>query len=173
MIACKLGAKHVYAIEPLPLVEMGRAFAAANGYADRITFIKDISNRVELPEKADVILGDIRGQYALYQHIISTFADAYQRLLKPGGILLPKRDRLFVTLLDAPELYHEGILNPWMENNFDLNLETGFSFQANAPIYKKDLSKSRTGSASGSVVGDRRIWHPHRPEFLEHCEHCC
>ena len=58
VLACQLGARRVYAIEPTPIIQVAREIAAANGCADRIEFIEDLSTRVTLPIQADVIVSD-------------------------------------------------------------------------------------------------------------------
>lgn len=136
LIACQLGARHVYAIEPNPLIALGRSMAKANGFEDRITFIQDISTRVNLPEKADVVIGDLRGILPLYRQAIPAFADARQRLLKPDGILIPEEDRIYLSLLEAPDSYHGRVLTPWLENAYKLDLSAGFPFQVNMPMPK-------------------------------------
>src|SRR5918996_4054309 len=54
--ACRHGAGRVYAIEPDPVIDIGRSLAAANGCADRITFLQALSTEVTLPEAADVVV---------------------------------------------------------------------------------------------------------------------
>jgi len=61
LVACRFGARRVYAIEPSNIVEVGREIASANQYADRITFFQQRSEQVQLPERVDVIVSDIRG----------------------------------------------------------------------------------------------------------------
>lgn len=51
LLACRFGARKVYAIEPNEAIQVARELAAANGYADRIEFIEDLSTRVTLPER--------------------------------------------------------------------------------------------------------------------------
>jgi|SRR5438105_12126415 len=46
LLACQFGARRVYAIEPNDVIQVAREIAAANGYADRIEFIQDISTRI-------------------------------------------------------------------------------------------------------------------------------
>src|ERR1041385_178808 len=70
LLACKMGARRVYAIEPDNVIEVARQAAAANGYEDRIEFIQEYSTRVTLPEKADVIISDLRGVLPLFQQHI-------------------------------------------------------------------------------------------------------
>ena len=61
VLACFLGARHVYAIEPNPAIALGKKLAAHNGVQDRITWYEKYSTDVQLPEKADVIVSDLRG----------------------------------------------------------------------------------------------------------------
>src|SRR5882672_2715616 len=56
LIACALGARRVYAIEPNDAIEVAREIAAANGYTDRIEFHQAVSTDVTLPERGDVIV---------------------------------------------------------------------------------------------------------------------
>ncbi|MFN8451846.1 MAG: 50S ribosomal protein L11 methyltransferase [Anaerolineae bacterium] len=134
LIACELGARHVYAIEPNPLIAIGAQTAAANGYADRITFIQEISTRVTLPEKGDVLIADIRGKLPLFQRIIATFADARERLLKPGAAIIPQRDLLYASLAGAPEFYRDHILQPWQDNTFNIDMRAAMPLQINTAI---------------------------------------
>ncbi len=50
LLACQLGARRVYALDPNPWIELGRQVAAANGFGDRIEFIQEVSTTVTLPE---------------------------------------------------------------------------------------------------------------------------
>src|ERR1044072_3208568 len=105
MLACRFGARQVYAIEPGDAIEVAREAAAANGFSERIEFIQGLSNSVVLPERADVIISDIRGVLPLFQHHLPTIIDARKRLLAPDGILIPRRDSLWAAIVQAPELY--------------------------------------------------------------------
>lgn len=134
LLACQYGAKHVYAIEPNPLIELGKRMAAANGVADCITFIPQMSTSITLPERADVIVADIRGRLPLYEGIIGTFADARKRLLKPGGVIIPHHDTLFATLVEAPELYRKEVFEPWGANRYDLNMKAALPTIVNSPV---------------------------------------
>lgn len=122
LLACRFGARKVYAIEPNEAIQVARELAAANGYADRIEFIEDLSTRVTLPEKANVILADLRGVLPLYDHNLPTMLDARTRLLAPGGVMIPQRDSLWVALVSATDLY-EPYVKPWEEQSYGLNTQ--------------------------------------------------
>src|SRR6266498_2113357 len=66
LLACQFGAHKVYAIEQSDVIQVAREIAAANGYSERIEFIQELSTRVTLPEKADVLVSDVRGMLPLF-----------------------------------------------------------------------------------------------------------
>lgn len=105
MLACRLGAGKVYAVEPDDVIELARTIARDNGYAGRIEFIQDLSTRIDLPEPVDVVVSDLRTILPWFQHHVPTIADARARLLKPGGVLIPQQDVLWAAVVEMPELY--------------------------------------------------------------------
>ena len=123
LLACQLGARRVYAVEPDNAIELGREAAKANGFADRIEFFRKMSTEITLPEKADVIVSDLRGVLPWYRSHIPSIVDASRRLLAPNGVLLPRRDILWAAIVEAPERYHE-LTGPWQAHGFDLNAAT-------------------------------------------------
>lgn len=133
-IACQFGARHVYAIEPNPLVDIGKSISATLNLNDRITFIQDMSTNVTLPELADVIVGDIRGQVPMMKGIFDTYADAKTRLLKPDGVLIPQRDTLYAALVSDEETYQNEVLAPWKVNPYGLDMSSPLSYVLNKPI---------------------------------------
>jgi protein arginine N-methyltransferase 1 len=120
LLACQLGARRVYAVEPDNVIQLAREAAQANGFADRIEFFQKMSTEITLPEKADVIVSDLRGVLPWYQHHIPSIIDARKRLLAPDGVLLPKRDVLWAAVVEAPDRYHE-ITGAWQTHGFDLS----------------------------------------------------
>lgn len=133
LLACKYGAGKVIAIEPDPSIELLMPLAKANGCADRITVIRDVSTNYHPETKADVIVSDCRGTVSLYQHHIATLADARARLLAPGGTLLPLRDTLRVALARWPKS-HRGTTRPWLSNNYGLDLSPAYRFSVNMEL---------------------------------------
>jgi protein arginine N-methyltransferase 1 len=112
LLACKFGARKVYAIEPNDAIHLARELAQVNGFADRIEFIQDVSTRVTLPERADLIVSDLRGVLPLYGQHIPAIIDARQRHLAPGGTLIPKRDTVWAALVEARTVYND-LVGPW------------------------------------------------------------
>src|SRR2546430_635194 len=133
LLACKAGAKKVYAIDTESVVEFGRQFAAANGLTGCIEFLRGDSRRILLPERANVIVSDIRGALPLFGQGIHTLNDARKRLLAENGRMVPERDTLFAALVEAPENY-ERIIAPW-KSVPGLNLEAAMPVVLNTMFF--------------------------------------
>lgn len=129
-VACRFGARRVYAIEPSDAIQVARDIAAANGLSDRIEFIQAMSTDVELPERADVIVSDIGGTLPWFQTHIPAIVDARRRLLAPGGILIPQEDTAWVAVADAPDLYTRHTA-PWRGNDYGLDMEAAHRMVVN------------------------------------------
>jgi protein arginine N-methyltransferase 1 len=130
-LACQLGARRVFALEPDDVIEVALETAVANGYADRIEFIQDLSTRVTLPERADVMISDIRGRLPLFQKHIPTIADARRRLLTPGAVLIPQSDTIWAAVVEASEQYSR-LVAPWHGNDHGLYLSASRRFVVNS-----------------------------------------
>jgi protein arginine N-methyltransferase 1 len=105
LLACRFGARRVYAVEPANALQVARDLAAATGCCDRVEFIQELSTRVDLPERADVIISDLRGVLPLFAHHLPTIIDARRRLLAPEGTLIPRCDTLWSAVVQAPDRY--------------------------------------------------------------------
>ncbi len=110
--ACRAGARRVYAIEMNPAIGIAEQVAADNGCSDRITFIHDDSRRVELPERGNVLVSDLRGVLPLFSEHVPTLADARARLLHPDATLVPVRDTLWVAPCTAPTQWRRDHIEP-------------------------------------------------------------
>jgi type I protein arginine methyltransferase len=129
LLACKLGARRVYAVEPDHVVSLAREAAAANGFADRIEFFEKLSTEITLPEPATIIISDLRGVLPYFQQHIPAIIDARRRLLARGGVLISRRDNLWAAVVEAPEPYAE-LVSPW-QNQFGLDLSAATRFITN------------------------------------------
>ena len=122
LLACKFGARRVYAVEPDNVIGIAREAAVANGYADRIEFFESLSTDITLPQLPTVIISDLRGVLPWFEQHIPSIIDARERLLARGGVLIPRRDVLWAAIVEAPEQY-EDLVGPW--KRFDLDLSAG------------------------------------------------
>ena len=121
MLACRAGARRVYAIESDDSIAFARALAEANGLSSQIEFFSSESQRTELPERANVIVSDIRGALPLFQNAIASLDDARKRFLAPGGIMIPQRDTLKAAVIETGE-YYSCLTEPWKKPAGGLDL---------------------------------------------------
>ncbi len=131
LLACQAGARKVYAIDSEEIVHFARELAATNGLAERMEFIQSDSRKIQLPERVNVIVSDIRGSLPFFGHAIATIEDARERLLIPGGRLIPHRDTLKAAVIDAGEFYSK-LVSPWSQSTSTLNLSPSLSLLLNA-----------------------------------------
>lgn len=122
LMACQRGAAHVWAVDDNPLIGSGPELARRNGYSDKITFIRGLSTALDLPDRVDVVMGDIRGKLPGFEMTMSVFVDARARLLRPGGRMIPQRDVIRVAPLSAESTYRREVLTPWRHNEVGLDL---------------------------------------------------
>lgn len=119
-LACGSGARHVYAIESEDVIEMAKLVAAKNGLQDRVTFFHDVSFRVELPERADVIVTETMGTFGFEEGILGSLTDARDRFLKEDGRLIPQRVELFLVPVELPQFY-EHVIDFWVTSCQELD----------------------------------------------------
>jgi hypothetical protein len=100
----KAGAKRVYAIE-----------ANERAYQESLRFLKSIkidnvhlicgfSDKVQLPERCEVLVHDLVGDIGSSEGMIPFIEDAKQRLLTPDAIHIPQRCTTYVALVEDPKL---------------------------------------------------------------------
>lgn len=166
LLACRAGAKRVYAIDNSGLTQLEREIFAANGFADRVVCIKGFSTRVSLPEPADVIVCDQLGYFGFNAGIVEFLSDARRRLLKPGGGIIPARFDLCVAPVEAPEIWADCEFWKRQCAGFDLTpayataVNTGYArkFGSNqaiaAPqiILSIDLARDSESRISGKAI---------------------
>ena len=121
LLACRAGASRVYSIEETAMIELTREICRANGFEDRVTFIKDFSMHAHLPELADMVITDQIGQFGFGAGLFEYFRDARARFLKPGGVLIPSRIDLLVAPVQQEDL--------WRQVEFWNQSPTSFRFQ--------------------------------------------
>ncbi|GAC1670046.1 MAG: hypothetical protein NVS9B4_26080 [Candidatus Acidiferrum sp.] len=110
--ACRAGARRVFAIESQEIIEVARQLAEANGFSERIEFFRADSRQVQLPERANIFVCDVRGTLPLYGDGLLVVDDARLRFLAPGGVQIPQRDTVYATVANA-EKWYERLTAPW------------------------------------------------------------
>src|SRR5215469_16179691 len=150
VLACKLGARKVFAIESDNVIEIARKIAAANGCADKVQFIHDSSFRVSLPERADLIVSDLRGLLPWFRKHLPAIIDVRKRLLAPQGRLIPARDTVWAALVESEELYSQYV-NPWCSKPGGIDLSVARHFVVNHWRKGQKISPSQ-------FLGQPQLW---------------
>lgn len=109
LLACRAGARRVYAVESSDAIRLGELLASTTEFRGRIEFIQSNSAQLVLPEPVDVVVADIHDTFGLQAGGLDSFIDARKRLLKPGGTLIPRAIQLLVAPLEAATLYDREI----------------------------------------------------------------
>lgn len=103
-LAEKLGAKECWLVESGEVGALAETLAAENGMT-RCRFVHAHSRDVPLP-KADVVVSETLGNYALEEGIIDTMNGA-REYAKKGGAVIPQSLRQFVCPVVTPRLQKE------------------------------------------------------------------
>jgi protein arginine N-methyltransferase 1 len=92
--AARRGAGRVYAIDHSDILKHARRLAVHNGIAN-VTFVALHSREFRLAERVDVILHEQMGDYLFDEAMVANVTDLRDRLLKPGGQIVPSRFEFF------------------------------------------------------------------------------
>ena len=107
--AAQEGAGTVIGVERTAVAARARALAAANGV--RVTVVQGESDHVRLPRLADVLVSECLGLAGLGGAMIGAVKRARDRWLKPGGLVIPKRVRVFAAPVEDSEA--DALVHCW------------------------------------------------------------
>ncbi len=141
LMACRLGAARVDAVEPNPCIEVARQIIRDNGYQDRVHFFPGRSRDFQPPEEAggalaDVLVADLRSVLPMAGHHLPSLDDARRRLLRAGGVMIPRRDSLWLAVVEDAVLYARQV-RPWQDG------AAGFDFSAAEQLTRHGWCKAR------------------------------
>lgn len=126
--AARAGAERVYAIEANSIARVAESLFLENNVHRRVKVIQGWSSRIDLPERADVLISEIIGDEPLGENVLEVVADAKRRFLKPGGKLIPAHLEILGQAVDVPKeiLNQRGFTdanierwNQWYNMKFD------------------------------------------------------
>ncbi len=115
-LASRLGAKQVILIESGEILEVSKKLAKRNGITN-CRFIRMHSTEVQDLPKADVLVSETLGNYALEENILESIEDG-KRFLKPSGIVIPSTITQYVCPVVSDRLKKD--VDVWPDIGFDL-----------------------------------------------------
>lgn len=155
MIAARLGAKRVYMYEAAAVGAVAERSVKKNRLGRICEVIAGHSTDMIDPPQVDLVVSETLGNYAFEEDIIATLADAVDRHLKPGGVLIPSRVTQYVAPVISGRIHLE--LTAWSEPSerlglaLDLNEARALSMN-NA--YVRTISAAELLDAGASA----RVW---------------
>jgi len=149
LFALSAGARRLYSIEATGMIEIARALAAANGFADRFHPVQRHSSEAELPERVDVIVSDFVGRFGFDADILEIYPDAAARLLKPDGRLLPFQISLSVALVERADMHRQ--VRFWSERHAGFDTSPALEWALNTG-YPVQLNQSDFLASSAEVI---------------------
>ncbi len=137
MMVARAGAASVTTCEQNPiLAEIARQIVAENGLSDVITVVPkqslDLVVGVDMPRPADLVISEIVDCGLIGEGVLPTVAHARERLLAPGGRLLPESARIFGALLDSVAVDHLNRVE--FAGEFDVRLLNGLATRGHFPV---------------------------------------
>ncbi len=117
--ASRAGAAKIYAIDHSTILKHAKRLAAHNRI-ENVAFVATHSTAFQLEEKVDVILHEQMGDFLFDESMVVNVCDLRDRLLKPGGMILPSRFEFFC----EPVKLHDGRHIPMI---WELNID-GFDY---------------------------------------------
>ncbi len=103
-MASRAGAAKVYAVEHSDFIDVAREIAEQNNISN-IEFIQANSRDFTPPDAIDVVLHEQMGDELFNENMLENLLDLRDRVLRPGGRILPAQFRLFV----EPVSFHESM----------------------------------------------------------------
>ena len=134
LFALAAGAARLYSIEATGMIEIARALAAANGFADRFHAVQRHSSEAELPERVDVIVSDFVGRFGFDADILEIYPDAAARLLKPEGRLVPSAISLSVTPVERADMHAQVRFWSGRDSGFDMSPALEWAMNTGYPV---------------------------------------
>ena len=154
-MASKAGAKQVYAVEHSDFIQVAREIAQLNGFTN-IEFVQANSREFTPPEPIDVVVHEQMGDELFNENMLQNVLDLRDRVLRPGGRILPARFRLYA----EPVSFHESmrVRRFW---NIDLPDDIDLSRTEHSPVAgrfdtgRNEQFWTRPGSVA-STIGEPR-----------------
>lgn len=109
IFAARAGARRVVAIEESEIAALAERMIRANGCDGIVELRRANSRDVELDEPADLLIHEILGTDPFSENLLPFVIDARERLLRPGGRLLPWRIQVFCIGIEAAVKPHRSL----------------------------------------------------------------
>lgn len=152
VLAAKLGAREVYLYEVAEVAGVAEAVIRANGVANCHLFPCHSTEMVD-PPRADLIVSETLGNYALEENIIATLSDARKRHMKRGGVIVPSSVVQFVAPVVSPRIHQE--LTVWRGTGLNIDLSAAEQLSLNNIYVRSFTANELFETGRSAVMWDR------------------
>lgn len=179
-------ARRVYAVEhSRTMIDVARRVGEANGLAN-IEYVNALSREFTPPEPIDVVLHEQIGNELFDENMIENLVDLRDRVLKPGGRILPARFSLYVEPVMVRDEYSVPFMWQQHPHGIDFSMLAGLPVSPGRkwdldwrhrseidhllcepePVYAIDVQTVRSSDIPNRFVADRTVTMPGRLDGL-------
>jgi SAM-dependent methyltransferase len=157
LFAFQAGARKVYAVERTDTADAARLMVERNRAGEVIQIIQDDMESVRLPEKADVLVSEWLGSYAIEENMLAPLVMARDRWLKPEGKVIPDITHVWLAPTFDQELHDD--LDYWRQG------QHGLDFTAIADLSSQEMYYYRNTTTTEDLLAEPQLlWTIHASE---------
>lgn len=148
--AAEAGARKVIAIDRGHMADVITLMTKHLGFGERIEVLHEHSSKVELSERASILVTETLGAFAFEEQILSSVIDARKRLLRKNAILIPNRVVLDAVPIESPELHAKHVAW-WSEPRYGFDFSPLRVFASNV-IFTAEIGPSMHLATPAPVI---------------------
>ncbi len=133
MMAVRAGAEKVYAIEQTELADYAEDIIRLNSMSEKISLINRGVESVQLPEKVDILIGEIIGMFGVEENLTEVYNHAVANFLKPNGKVIPNSLTLWVAPIQSSRI--RKLFDFW-ENIAGFDYSIAIESVKHSPVYE-------------------------------------
>lgn len=158
--AVEAGAERVWAVDRDPVIHAAKAVAAANGYGERIEFVRGSIPEVSLPVKADVVLFEDFPPRLLDPSTFRILREVHRRYVAAPVRVVPQRANMVVAPARSERIWRQALAcgDGNGEVAYGVDWSATRDYAANSPLRARLETAELVGPPS--VVGELRLDRP-------------
>lgn len=160
-ICAKSGARKVYAIEANPKSYGSSLKYLKDNGVRNVELIYGFSDRVEVPERCEVLVHDLIGSIGSSEGMVPFIEDVKRRMLTPDAVHIPKRCTTYAVLTEDPRLRLREAIFSYCARGFkrfnSLSFVRFFGFPASAVLSEPKIFEDIAFDAAPELQNDRQL----------------
>jgi len=143
--SAQAGANKVWAVEFTDMAKHAVQLVRTNGVASTVTVVKGAVEELALPPKSvDVMISEWMGYFLLRESMLDSLIRARDRLLKPGGVMMPSSATMYWAPIDCEEERSakdqelQETIQEWDSFTEETSRDFGVDFSGLTAAYKRE-----------------------------------